>query len=205
MILLHKMCARRDDKNVLQFIRDKDRREMALWGAQPLSGLPYSIESCCAGFFACGGTHKRRISIPPQCNPAWKAFKFVMGQMLRTSYSCICRKHSHSGLSTFMFMFSYPSNVCTSVHTSMHICTAAVRITITKNRLFLKRKRRRKLTRYHSYSYKMYALITDTDLKSLISSCCNGQAPAMPTAFCALSLSVFTAVMIYTCNYRRAS
>ncbi|OUQ70054.1 hypothetical protein B5E53_00015 [Eubacterium sp. An11] len=74
-----------------------------------------------------------------------------------------------------------------------------------KNRLFLKRKRRRKLTRYHSYSYKMYALITDTDLKSLISSCCNGQAPAMPTAFCALSLSVFTAVMIYTCNYRRAS
>src|SRR5699024_11886592 len=33
-----------------------------------------------------------------------------------------------------------------------------------KNRLFLKRKRRRKLTRYHSYSYKMYALITDTDL-----------------------------------------
>ena len=63
-----------------------------------------------------------------------------------------------------MFMFSHPSNVCTSVHTSMHICTAAVRITITKNRLFLKRKRRRKLTRYHSYSYKMYALITDTDL-----------------------------------------
>lgn len=159
MILLHKMCARRDDKNVLQFIRDKDRREMALWGVQPLSGLPYSIESCCAGFFACGGTHKRRISIPPQCNPAWKAFF-----------------HKNP---TGIFM--------------------------KKNRLFLKRKRRRKLTRYHSYSYKMYALITDTDLKSLISSCCNGQAPAMPTAFCALSLSVFTAVMIYTCNYRRAS
>ena len=127
--------------------------------AQPLSGLPYSIESCYAGFFACGGTHKRRISIPPQCNPAWKAFF-----------------HKNP---TGIFM--------------------------KKNRLFLKRKRRRKLTRYHSYSYKMYALITDTDLKSLISSCCNGQAPAMPTAFCALSLSVFTAVMIYTCNYRRAS
>ena len=144
--------------------------------------------------------YRNRIAILPG-----RLFKFVMGQMLRTSYSCICRKHSHSGLSTFMFMFSHPSNVCTSVHTSMHICTAAVRITITKNRLFLKRKRRRKLTRYHSYSYKMYALITDTDLKSLISSCCNGQAPAMPTAFCALSLSVFTAVMIYTCNYRKAS
>ena len=43
-------------------------------------------------------------------------------------------------------------------------------------------KRRRKLTRYHSYSYKVCTHHRYGLIKNLISSCCNGQAPALPTA-----------------------
>jgi len=42
-------------------------------------------ESCFAGFSACGGSLQRQISLPPQCDPARRAFYFI-GDFIEISY-----------------------------------------------------------------------------------------------------------------------
>ena len=47
--------------------------------------LEYKKESYFVGFSACGGSLQRQISLPPQCDPARRAFYFI-GDFIEISY-----------------------------------------------------------------------------------------------------------------------
>jgi hypothetical protein len=46
----------------------------------------YKKKSCFTGFSACGGSLLRHITLPPQCDPARRAF-YCIGDFIEISYA----------------------------------------------------------------------------------------------------------------------
>ena len=61
------------------------------------SGSPTQEESCSSGFSACGWSHQRHNSTPPQCAPARRALLFCMGKStgfpIQTIKACKNKPH----------------------------------------------------------------------------------------------------------------
>ena len=61
------------------------------------SGSPTQEESCSSGFSACGWSHQRHNSTPPQCAPARRAILFCIGKStgfpIKTIKACKNKPH----------------------------------------------------------------------------------------------------------------